>query len=152
MLYAFRENRLYPDRYISRAEYASIIVGALKLATPTTSARSYQDVSANHWAHQAITTAKHYGLIKGYPDGMFRPDTPITRAEIATLTYNAYSSRFVKSSINSFLDVSSNYWANGAISSLTRSNILQGYPDSKFRPAAYTTRAEAIAIISRLVY
>ena len=148
---AFKEIRFYPSRYITRAEYASLIVSALKLATPVTNTRAYQDVQINHWGHQAIATAKQYGLIQGYPNNTFRPDMPITRAEIATLTYNAYQSKLYNSASNRFTDVPSNYWANRQISTLARSNILQGYPDGSFQPNHYTSRGEAVAIIARLI-
>ncbi|OEF96814.1 S8 family peptidase [Desulfuribacillus alkaliarsenatis] len=147
---AFNENRFHPNRYITRAEYASLIVKSLRLTIPPSNTRSYRDVSSNHWASQAIATAKHYGLIQGYPDNTFRPDMPITRAEIAMLTHNAYGRNLLVANTNSFSDVPNNYWANGQISSLARNNILLGYPDGSFRPNFYTTRAEAVAIVSRL--
>lgn len=148
---AFAQTRFYPDRYITRAEYASLIVSSLRLALPTTNAKSYSDVAANHWANQAIYVAKANTLIAGYPDGTFKPDMPITRAEIATLTYNAYRAKISASTTNNFNDVYSTYWANREISSMARSGILQGYPDGLFRPNNYTTRAEAVAILARLV-
>ncbi|WP_176720437.1 S8 family serine peptidase [Desulfuribacillus stibiiarsenatis] len=151
ILKGYPNNRFYPDRYITRAEFASMLVSTMKLATPNSNIRTYKDVSTNYWAHTSIATAKHFGLIKGYPDNTFRPDMPITRAEISSMTYNAYKARMVTSSTNRFKDVTSSHWANIPISSLARNTILQGYGDGTFKPNHFTTRAEASAMISRII-
>lgn len=144
-------SRYYPERYISRAEYASYLVSSLKLAIPKAYVRSYEDVPVNHWAHQDIATAKYYGLINGYPDNTFRPDMPITRAELSYMTYGAYQAQIRAATNNSFTDVSRTHWANGAISSLSQAGILRGYSNRTFEPRSFTSKAEASSIIARLM-
>lgn len=144
-------SRYYPERYISRAEYASYLVSSLKLAIPKAYVRSYEDVPVNHWAHQDIAIAKYYGLINGYPDNTFRPDMPITRAELSYMTYGAYQAQIRANTNNSFTDVPRSHWANGAISSLSQAGILRGYSNRTFEPRSFTSKAEAASIIARLM-
>ncbi len=147
----FSGTRFHPNQAITRAEFISMIVTQMKLAIPKSNSRAFSDVPVNHWAHQAISTAKQYKLLNGYPDQTFRPNERISRAEIAILMYNAYQSQLPKTAYNTFSDVPSNYWANQAISSLTRGQILQGYPNGYFYPNNSITRAEAAAMIARIM-
>lgn len=78
----------YPDgsfggnRPITRAEFVAI---AARFMAAQSGNVSFTDVSADNWAYQYISTAVSYGWVNGYPDGAFRPDQPITRAEAMTI-------------------------------------------------------------------
>ena len=72
-----------PDEAITRAELAAMLAQFAD-AKPVTGVK-FTDVSANHWAYDAIAIAAKMGWIAGYPDGTFRPDATITRAEMMTL-------------------------------------------------------------------
>jgi hypothetical protein len=76
-------NRFYPDKTLTRAEMAAILVNAFDLKKKNDV--SWPDVKKDHWANEAITILSSNDLIEGYPDGTFRPDTPIKRAEFAAL-------------------------------------------------------------------
>ena len=101
---------------------------------------------------QELDTENHFAYIIGYTDGNVRPGGNITRAEVATiffrlLTQSSRASMWSKN--NNFPDVSAAAWYNNAISTLTRGNILTGYPDGNFRPKNTITRAELAAIAVR---
>lgn len=71
-----------PDAPITRAEFAAIC--ARFNTKPTNTSNSFSDISG-HWAEAEIERAVAFGWIAGYPDGTFRPDTYITRAEAMTM-------------------------------------------------------------------
>ncbi|WP_217591859.1 FG-GAP-like repeat-containing protein [Cohnella sp. GbtcB17] len=104
-----------------------------------------------HWAEAEINEACALGLVKGGPDGLYRPDSPVTRAEWAVMT-----ARWLKSDakgialISGYADSSSiPAWAREAIDAATDIGILNGYPDGTFRPAVTISRAEMTATLVR---
>lgn len=96
----------------------------------------------------AIARIYHLGLIKGYPDGTFRPSGPITRSEMATLLVRAKKLTLTAQKIY-FKDVYSGYWAYQYIATAKLSGLITGYPDNTFRPGQQVTRGEAAALIYR---
>ncbi|MFD0673529.1 InlB B-repeat-containing protein [Cohnella sp. GCM10027633] len=89
-------------------------------------------------------------LMRGYPDGTFRPDRKLTRAEIAALLYPLLEADGTKKApVVSFPDVSSTHWAAKAISSVGGAGFMTGDADGKFRPDDYVSRAEAASIIAK---
>lgn len=91
----------------------------------------------------------HFGYIIGYPDDTVRPESNITRAEIATIFFRMLTDESRAeywSQTNDFTDVSRSDWFNNAISTLTNAGILSGYADGSFRPNESITRAELVKI------
>lgn len=80
----------FPSRPITRAELAAVFCRHAGLGG--TADAEFSDVSPKHWAYAAIGTAQAQGWIKGYPDGSFRPDQAVTRAE-AVVMFNRYLKR-----------------------------------------------------------
>lgn len=76
-----------PNEAITRAELA-VMLAQFSDAKPVKGVK-FSDVSAEHWAYEAIAIAAKMGWIEGYPDGTFRPDATITRAEMMTLVNRA---------------------------------------------------------------
>ena len=77
------EHKFSPDESVTRAEFA---VMAAKFANlDYEGGNIFEDVSAGHWAYSYINAAANVGWVKGYPDGSFRPDEPISRAEVVRL-------------------------------------------------------------------
>ena len=94
----------------------------------------------------------HFAYIKGYADGTVRPNNYITRAQVATIFYRLLTdeSRAIYfSDSNDYPDVTDDYWANKAISTLSNAGIITGFSDGTFRPNAYITRAQFAAISAR---
>jgi len=117
--------------------------------TPTPTPVQLRDV-AGHWAQEFIETLVSKGVISGFPDGTFRPNNNLTRAEYAALLAKAFNLPFKRPAI-AFLDISSRFWGAAAIAKTSRMGFLSGYPDGTFRPSRNLTRTEAIvALISGL--
>lgn len=109
--------------------------------------REFSDTSY-HWARKELKLARALNLVKGEPDGTFRPDNYITREEFVALISRAF--QISPLSTNSFRDTQ-NSWAKGYISALVRKGVIRGNEDGTFKPESNITRAEMVTIISRLI-
>jgi hypothetical protein len=107
----------------------------------------------NHWAKTSILAAAKLNILKGYPDGTFRPDAPVNRAEFAAIIYTALPKQPSSRSGMTFIDVPVNHWAAGAIASAYQTNYLSGYPNRTFKPNQAIPRVQALtALVSGLNY
>ncbi len=79
----------YPNRPITRAEFAAYLVRTLKLDTDTSLAGKFSDVPQSHTAYNEIYTAAKAGIINGQTDTTFAPDATITRQELAVMIARA---------------------------------------------------------------
>lgn len=104
---------------------------------------NFSDVSFSYWARPFIQRLAQENVIAGFPDGTFKPEQPVTRAQFAALINQAFNKPAARSARN-FSDVSANYWAQTAIQNAYRTGFLSGYPDGTFRPNQPITRTEAI--------
>jgi hypothetical protein len=112
----------------------------------------YPDVSRDYWASEQISYIGTLGIIQGYPDGSFRPEGNITRAELSTLLIRTAASgdAYVPQAQRQiFPDVNLRHWAVKYVNLASLKGIVKGYPDGKFKPAANVTRAEGLAMIAR---
>lgn len=109
--------------------------------------RSYSDIQG-HWAETEIKQASEYGIITGYPDGTFKPEKNVTRAEFMVMLMNALKSKQVGAELP-FTDTTEiGAWAKTAVSQAFQSGIVRGYQDGRFRPDAYLTRAEMVKMVA----
>lgn len=132
-----------PGKSMTRAEAASILAKLQRLPLTDSSKPAFSD--ADGWYNAVINAVVKAGYMKGYPDGSFKPDKPITRAEFATML-----SHFMRANTasNPFTDTNGN-WAKEAIDKAYAQGIIKGYEDNTFRPAADVSRAEAVAMVNR---
>lgn len=107
----------------------------------------FTDVSQNYWAAKFINDLVRRNIIAGFPDGTFQPDAPVTRAQFAAMVTKAFQKADVRSEA-SFVDVSSNYWANGAIADAYRTGFLSGYPGRVFSPNQNIPREQVLVSLS----
>lgn len=122
--------------------FAAIAVDAEPESPPALS-----DITA-HWAEKWIREGVASGLVDGYPDGTFRPDGQVTRAEFATMLHRMLA--WPAGSDMSFVDQSDiRPWARDAVSAAVKAGVVGGYPDGTFRPGADVSRAEAAAMIAK---
>lgn len=135
-----------PDKTITRAEAAMMFYNLL--ADKNGDTRAFTDVPANQWYTKAVTALAGRGIISGYPDGTFKPNAPITRAEFVTMAMNFANTD--KGTVCSFPDVPQNMWYYGAIAGATQNGWISGYPDGTFGPDRYITRAEVTSVINRM--
>lgn len=112
-------------------------------------AQQFTDLSSNYWAYNSIQNLASQNIISGYSDSTFRPENPVTRAEFATMIVKALGRE--NSSIGSphyFRDLSQNFWAYNNIQRSFDLGLIKGFPDGTFRPNAFITRTEVIAILA----
>lgn len=124
----------------------------LVVQMPAQAQTTFFDVQSNYWARGFIEALAQRNIISGFPDGSFRPDAPVTRAEFAAMIRQAFNKAPVRSAIN-FVDVPSNYWAYGAIQEAYTTEFLSGYTGNVFNPGQNIPRAQVlVALASGLNY
>lgn len=109
--------------------------------------RQFNDVSNSYWAYPFINELVQRNVIAGFPDGTFRPDAPVTRAQFAAMVQSALSKAMSRSPIR-FNDVPSNYWANNAINNAYGMGFLSGYPGGVFRPEQNIPREQVLVSLA----
>ncbi|WP_158543677.1 S-layer homology domain-containing protein [Cohnella sp. OV330] len=103
---------------------------------------------AGHWAEQEIVGAVAKGIIAGYPDGTFRPNLPVTRAEFASLLDRVLA--LPDGNPSDFEDQGDiPAWASEAVAAVAEAGIVGGYPDRSFCPGAPLSRIETAALMAR---
>ncbi|MEH1936431.1 MAG: fasciclin domain-containing protein [Nostoc sp.] len=120
-------------------------------ATPSpTSTVNLSDVSSDYWAHPFIQALADNNVIAGFPDGTFRPNQAVTRAEFAALIQKAFGSqnRVRQLSAGGFSDVPTGYWAASAIQSAYETGFLAGYPGNVFLPNQQIPRVQGIVALA----
>ena len=89
------------------------------------------------------------GIIKGYPDGTFKPENAVTRAEFAKMTLLSLELKEEKPETPTFPDVPKDHWAYSYIEGAVKAGLIKGYPDGSFKPNGQVTKAEEMAVIVR---
>lgn len=131
-------------KYMEPFEY-SAMTGA---AAPIVSA--FEDVPDGYWASCDINVLTENNIIAGYPDRTFKPNLPVSRAEMATLAVKGLNlNDDVTCSSNLFKDVPKNHWANKTISKAVANGLMAGYPNNTFKPNQPISRAEAFSIMAK---
>ena len=148
----YPDGTVQPMGLITREEITTALYRLLKdsvVAKITTTENNFADVAADRWSNTSISSMSNGGYIKGYEDGTFRPANDITRAEFATLVLRFFDNTDAFAAVNNFSDVSG-HWAQANIVKADALGLFNGYEDGTFRPDAYITRAEAMAVINRI--
>jgi len=102
----------------------------------------YTDVDYSYWADSAIAFAGQKNIVTGYPDGSFRPENSITRAEFVYMLWKASGS---PDSVSYFADTA-DHWAKKAIGWALENHLINGHADGLFHPDEPVTRAQAAKI------
>ncbi|MDD3420502.1 MAG: S-layer homology domain-containing protein [Candidatus Gastranaerophilales bacterium] len=111
-------------------------------------AQEYTDVAPNHWAYNYVNVLSKQGVVVGYPDGTFRPDNNITRAEFATMTIKAlHQDKAAVNAETSFSDVKRDHWAYDMIQKASYFDLVKGNGDGSFGPEYCVSRAQVISIV-----
>ncbi|MEH1942120.1 MAG: fasciclin domain-containing protein [Nostoc sp.] len=115
-----------------------------------TSTVNLSDVSSDYWARPFIQALAESNVIAGFPDGSFRPNQAVTRAEFAALIQKAFGNqnRVRQLSAGGFSDVPANYWAAAAIQQAYETGFLAGYPGNVFRPNQQIPRVQALVALT----
>jgi foldase protein PrsA len=140
---------IYPDKEITRSEFITLLVKSKNLEKIAGQEIDFNDVANDSWYKVFIDIATSNKLIKGYPDGTFRPEASITRAEVATLISNADMWELIDDgSMRAFTDVKEDHWAYKYIMVNSQREIIRGYSDGTFRLNNFATRAESFVVLT----
>lgn len=115
------------------------------LFVSSVSAKTYSDLSKNHWASPQIQTLSKDDVVIGYPDDTFKADQPVSRAEFATMVVKALGQEnCILKEIYYFSDVPLSYWAYDLIQKAQSFDLLKTYPDGTFKPDENINKADAV--------
>lgn len=148
-----------PDKNITRAEFAALLIRALGLAQDAEAAGNFADVDGAAWYVGFVGAATKFGIVNGTGDNSFAPDREITRAEMAVMVSRAL--RMVQGAADAqgdaavlarFKDAESlQAWATAPVSELVGLGIMNGVAEDTFAPSASATRAQAAVILLRTI-
>ncbi len=140
-----------PGDKVTRAQATTFLIRELAGAGKQGAApqASYSDVTRTHPFYGEIAAAAGMGLAGGFPDGTFRPDAPISRAETMALLARAYSLQ-AGTARASYPDAQT-HWAAEPIAIMAANGLIGGYEDGTFRPNQPVTRAEFAVFLARVI-
>ena len=150
-LIGYPDGTFAPNRGMTRAEVATMFTRLLK-DRPVKwlhYSSGLSDIYAGDWYADTVGYAVEKGIVSGYPDGTFKPNQPITRAEFASI-----ASRFAQLTDDqdiSFIDLDASHWGYKAVRSAASHGWISGYPDGSFRPEQAISRAEVTSITNRML-
>lgn len=107
---------------------------------------AFSDVQG-HWAQQYIQALASQAIITGFPDGTFKPNEPVTRAQFATIVSKAFNPAPRNAAVN-FSDVRNNFWGFAAIQSASRGGFMAGFPGGTFQPNQRIPKVQALVALS----
>lgn len=144
-----------PDACITRGQTAKLLISAAGLSVNGDLPECPQDVAP--WAWPFVSLAMERGYIKGYPDGSFRSENNITRAEFVTMVMQYIRAEGIplkSQKTVQFSDVpnSDASWYSRNVYILAQADIIRGYPDGSFRPEENISRIEAVTLFNRLFH
>jgi hypothetical protein len=150
------DDRLFrPDDNVTRAEFAAFMVRALKIPTGGGYDGVFNDVGEEDWFAEIVEGAKRAGIVNGYGDGRFEPNSLISRQEMAKMLLAAcdyagleYGGADIASLYSDYGDISD--WAVEAAAAVTGLGLVQGM-EGRFAPLENATRAQAVVVTSRLL-
>ena len=107
-----------------------------------------------YYAYYEKEEVDHIHFVRGYPDGSFRPDNYITRAEVATIIARSCLEGFEEGhdygNPGGYSDIGTKRWYTSAVSYCSMAGVFAGYPDGTFQPNEYITRQELALVVGRL--
>ncbi|WP_377907822.1 N-acetylmuramoyl-L-alanine amidase [Bacillus daqingensis] len=144
----FDDGTFRPDHHVTRAEAAVMLTRALEFSTENTWT-SFSDVESDHYAAGHIHAVVDRGLMTGYQDDTFQPESPMLRGETAAALYRQF--QFDGTDYVSFSDIEGHHYSS-YITSLSGSGIIGEQPDSTYRPDESVTRLDFANMLARSLY
>lgn len=140
-----------PEALVTRAQAVTFMVRELypDQLQRAVEGTTYSDVPTTHPFHREIMIAAKNGLASGFPNGTFRPDAPLSRAETAAFLTRAYSLAEGKNPAK-WTDTD-RHWAAAPILIMSSNGLVGGYSDATFRPNQAVTRAEYAVFMARVI-
>ena len=157
MVGGFPDGTFRPDEQVTRAQFAAMLVRAMKMVESPSDAAEFYDVPADSWFRGAVGAAVNAGLVVGYTEHTFAPNDPVTREQMAVMAARAlyggktpYSSE--DTTLERYTDLEQiSLWARPAVSLAVQSGLISGRAEDRFAPQNTTTRAEAAAVLERIL-
>ena len=144
-IFGYEDSTFKPEGNMTRAEAAAMLARLQNLSLSNDARPDFVDVRSG-WYNAVINAVVNAGYMKGYPDGTFRPDGKITRAEFAQMIKSIDKANTADMP---FADAKG-HWAEPAIAQAYANGRITGYPDGTFRPDNHITRAEAVTVFNKL--
>ncbi|MCF2719537.1 S-layer homology domain-containing protein [Paenibacillus sp. UKAQ_18] len=145
----YQDGTFRPDQSITRAETAAMMARIMKLETKESSL-AYKDVPSKYWAKDSIIALTTQHFMNGYADGTFRPEQPITRAEMAAILASWKQLKGTQTAASPYTDIEK-HWARDSIKALAEAGWITGFNDSSFQPNQYITRVETVTILNTIL-
>lgn len=139
-----------PAEVVSKAAEKVTVASEVIKPLPSSSVGPFSDVPATHPYAESIAYVKDQGIATG-SNGTFRPDAPVTRAEILKMAFIASGKPLSKDKASRFTDVIAGSWALPYVNTARELGAVSGYSDGTFRPNAPVTRAEALKIALKIL-
>ncbi len=143
----YEDGTFRPDRNITRAEIAQLLSGII--FNEGTNDFELTDISGQ-WYTEAVEKIVKLGIMQGQGNGVFGPDKNMTRQDFAIAIVNMLDTSAAGNEDVSFTDIENSY-GKSSIEYLASIGVINGYEDGTFRPNGEITRAEAVAMINRLL-
>ncbi|MBQ7667883.1 MAG: S-layer homology domain-containing protein [Clostridia bacterium] len=148
-----REGVYAPESYVTRAEFATLLLKALDLPLVDVN-NNFSDVKADQWYYKYVTSADYYGLTAGVYETEFMPNAYITREDMVIMLAKALDSYTDLKIVDTGVGFTDEYEINDETIPYARkclhAGLINGYHDGTFRPETFASRAEAAVIISKL--
>jgi hypothetical protein len=114
---------------------------------------TFSDIPSGLWAEDYIYANTCAGITTGYPDGTYRPENAVNRAQMAVFIIKAlFGDTFEYSEEPHFTDVPQNHWAFRYVQRMYDEGIATGYGDDTYRPENAVNRAQAAVFIIKALY
>lgn len=149
VIIGYPDGTFKPENQITRGEAVTFVVKAMNL-THNVFLNDFPDVQSTHWAYPFVMAAKQNGIISGYPDGTFKPDNQVTRAEISVMVTKAKGWTY-SGLLTDFPDVPVSQWEYPYVMSVREHGVVNGYPDGTFKPDNQATRAESSVMVKQMM-
>ncbi|MFC5471285.1 S-layer homology domain-containing protein [Cohnella suwonensis] len=147
----YTDGTFKPNRTVTRAEFAVMLMNALKPQGEGAALKFADTAKIGAWAQKAVAQAVQAGIINGYADGTFRPNAEITRAEMAAMIAKALGKSTEANAATGFADDKDiPAWAKAGVAYVKQTGIMQGKGDNEFAPQDYAARAEAATVLLNL--
>jgi hypothetical protein len=134
---------------VALAALGTIAGAAIPLVAPAPAfaQTQFNDVGESYWARPYIERLASGNIIAGFPDGSFKPDQPVTRAQFAAIVRQAFNQNRTRSAPG-FGDVPASYWASQAIADAYAQGFMSGYPTGTFQPEQQIPRVQALVSLA----
>jgi hypothetical protein len=149
----YYDKKFRPEDTVTRAELASMLINLKNVEVNDVNSDPFPDVNKDYWAAKYIKAAAYLNLMTTYPDGQFKPDNKITRAEGVVILSRFTDAPEPKTiTKNPFVDIPKNHWAVYQITAAQDYGLLDYLIGRQFDPNKELTRAEIAEMLSKTTF